>query len=155
MGTGVYECTFTIIVDELTSKHVDKLADEISNSSTARINNLSTNTQLDLGDVRESARVYINGTDIGCAWAVPYILDIPQGVLRTGDNHLRIEITNLPANRIAALDRQGVPWRKFEDINVVDVNYRRTTYAAWAPVPSGLKGPVCLISSPTLKKDNP
>jgi hypothetical protein len=148
MGTGVYECTFTISVDKLTSKKVDKLTskqvDVTNNSSTVRLNNLSTINQLDLGDVRESARVSINGTDIGCAWAVPYVLDIPQGVLHEGKNHLRIEVTNLPANRIAALDRQHVPWRKFEDINVVDINYRRTTYEKWPPIPSGLKGPVLL-----------
>jgi len=125
MGTGVYECTFNI--------------DNKGWTSTS-----SPAYQLDLGDVRESARVSINGVEIGCAWAAPFVLDVPQGVIRTGENKLRIEVTNLPANRIAALDRQRVPWRKFEDINVVDINYRRTTYNNWSPVPSGLKGPVRL-----------
>ena len=122
MGTGVYECMFKLNAAEQTKLR----------------------WQLDLGDVRESARVSINGVDIGCAWAVPFVLDIPFGVLRKGENHLRIEVTNLPANRIAALDRQHVPWRKFEDINVVDINYRHTDYARWTPVASGLKGPVWL-----------
>ncbi len=100
--------------------------------------------QIDLGDVRESARVYINGQLIGCAWSVPFVLDC-RGTLRAGWNDIRIEVTNLPANRIADLDRRGIKWRKMEEINVVDINYRRTTYDQWAPVPSGLNSEVRLI----------
>ena len=99
---------------------------------------------IDLGDVRESARVYINGQFIGCAWAVPFILDC-RNTLRKGKNELRIEVTNLPANRIADLDRRRVKWRKFNEINVVDLNYKRTTYEHWSPVPSGLNSPIRLI----------
>ena len=29
-----------------------------------------------------------------------------------------------------------------EEINVVDINYQKTTYADWEPVPSGLMGPI-------------
>ena len=99
---------------------------------------------IDLGDVRESARVYINGEFIGCAWSVPFVLDCKQA-LKAGDNELRIEVTNLPANRIADLDRRGVKWRKMEEINVVDINYKKTTYNEWAPVPSGLNSEVKLL----------
>jgi hypothetical protein len=100
--------------------------------------------QIDLGDVRESARVYINGQFIGCAWCVPFILDC-KNTLKRGNNEIRIEVTNLPANRVAYLDRQGVKWRKMEEINVVDINYKRTTYENWDPVPSGLNSQVRLI----------
>jgi hypothetical protein len=62
-------------------------------------------------------------------------------------NELRIEVTNLPANRIADLDRRGIPWRKMEEINVVDINYKKTTYDQWEPVPSGLNSEVRLIRS--------
>lgn len=99
---------------------------------------------IELGDVRESARVYINGTFVGCAWAVPFVVDT-QGLLRKGRNEIRIEVTNLPANRIAYLDRVGYPWRKFKEINVVDINYKRTTYEHWNPVASGLNSSVRLI----------
>ncbi len=99
---------------------------------------------IDLGDVRESARVYINGQFIGCAWSVPYILDT-KGTLKSGKNELRIEVTNLPANRISHLDRQGVKWRKMEEINVVDINYKKTLYDQWDPMPSGLNSEVKLI----------
>lgn len=115
MGTGVYETTFSLSVND--AKNVAY--------------------RIDLGDVRESARVYINGTYVGCAWCVPFTLDFDK-LLHEGENTIRIEVTNLPANRIAAYDRRGVKWRKFNEINVVDINYKRTTYGDWAPVPSGL-----------------
>ena len=101
---------------------------------------------IDLGDVRESARVYINGHFIGCAWSVPFVLDT-KGTLKAGSNELRIEVTNLPANRIASLDRQGVKWRKMEEINVVDINYKKTTYDQWELMPSGLNSPIRLIKN--------
>ena len=100
--------------------------------------------KIDLGDVRESARVYINGEFIGCAWSVPFVLDCKQ-TLKAGDNEIRIEVTNLPANRIADLDRRGIPWRKMEEINVVDINYKKTTYDQWSPMPSGLNSVVRLF----------
>ena len=122
MGTGVYTTKF-----KLSKKDDPKGA-----------------WMIDLGDVRESARVYINGQFIGCAWSVPFVLDCQQA-LKVGMNELRIEVTNLPANRIADLDRRGIPWRKMEEINVVDINYKKTTYDQWEPVPSGLNSEVRLI----------
>ena len=99
---------------------------------------------IDLGDVRESARVYINNVYIGCAWAVPFILDCKNS-LKKGKNTIRIEVTNLPANRIADLDRQGVNWRKFKDTNIVSLDYKKKPYTDWNPVPSGLNSPVKLV----------
>ena len=99
---------------------------------------------LDLGDVRESAVVRINGREAGTVWAVPFTLHIGQW-LQSGQNTIEVDVTNLPANRIADLDRQGVPWRKFKEINLVDVNYQHTTYGWWTPVPSGLNGSVQII----------
>ena len=121
MGTGVYETTFKLSKEEAKAPW-----------------------SIDLGDVRESARVYINGKYIGCAWAVPYILDCKDALVK-GKNTLRIEVTNLPANHIAELDRQGVKWRKMKEINVVDINYKKTTYENWEPVPSGLNSYVKLV----------
>ena len=121
MGTGVY--TTTIKLDKAEAKK---------------------HWAIDLGDVRESARVYINGKFIGCAWAAPFILDT-DGALHKGRNEIRIEVTNLPANRIADMDRHGVKWRKMKEINVVDINYKHTTYAGWAPVKSGLNSDIKLV----------
>ena len=120
MGTGVYTVTFTL---------PEMAADE---------------WVLDLGDVRESARVYINEEYAGTAWCVPYELRVGK-YLHSGENTLRVEVTNLPANRIAQMDREGIPWRKFKDINIADLQYKNTKYDWWAPVPSGLNSDVKLI----------
>ena len=122
MGTGVYTTKFKM----------------------SKKDNPAGPWQIDLGDVRESARVYLNGQFIGCAWSVPFVLDT-KGALREGENEVRIEVTNLPANRISELDRQGVKWRKMEEINVVDINYKKTLYDEWQPMPSGLNSQVKLV----------
>jgi len=54
-------------------------------------------------------------------------------------------VTNLPANRIRNLDSKGVQWRKFNEINVVDINYKKTTYEGWELMKSGLNSEVKLI----------
>lgn len=99
---------------------------------------------LDLGDVRESARVKVNGHEVGCVWAAPFTIKVGE-YLTSGENLLDVEVTNLPANRIAQMDRDGIVWRKFKEINVVDLNYKNTTYAHWQTMPSGLNGEVRLI----------
>jgi hypothetical protein len=76
---------------------------------------------------------------------VPYVLDC-RDYLHKGKNEIRIEVTNLPANRIADMDRRGINWRKFEEINMVDINYKKTNYADWEPVKSGLASTVRLIT---------
>lgn len=106
---------------------------------------------LDLGDVRESARVRINGADVATLYAVPFRCLIGN-YLRKGENTLEVFVTNLPANRIAGMDRRGVQWRMFKDINIVDINYKRGTYAGWQPVPSGLLGPVRITRQKVLGK---
>ena len=100
--------------------------------------------QLSLGDVRESARIRLNGKEIGTLWALPYRCRVGQ-YLHPGENLLEIEVTNLPANRIADMDRQHIPWRKFKDINVAALNYKKGDYSHWQPMESGLLGPVQLI----------
>ncbi len=100
---------------------------------------------LSLGDVRESARVRINSQEVATLWALPYECRIGK-YLHPGENTIEVEVTNLPANRIAYLDRQGVKWRKFKEINVVDINYRPNTYTDWTPIESGLLGPVSITA---------
>lgn len=99
---------------------------------------------IDLGDVRESARVRVNGQEVATLWSVPYRCLIGN-YLRQGRNILEIEVTNLPANRIAEMDRRSIPWRIFKEINLIDLNYNKTGYGHWQPVASGLLGPVKLI----------
>ena len=109
---------------------------------------------LDLGDVRESARVRINGQEVATLWAVPYRCPVGK-YLRPGANILEVEVTGLPANRIADMDRRQVPWRIFKEINMVDRNYKKTGYAGWACMPNGLLGPVKMIPMRELTVSQP
>ena len=106
---------------------------------------------IDLGDVRESATVKLNGKSLGTAWCLPFKLPFtaPSESLREGslkkENVLEIDVTNLSINRIRYLDKQGVKWQKFYDINMVDINYRPFDASGWQPVASGLLGGVKLV----------
>ena len=98
---------------------------------------------LDLGDVRESARVWVNGQDAGILWHVPFKVNIGR-YLKQGNNTLRIEVVNLMANRIIDLDKRKVEWRKFNEINFVDLYYKPFDASNWEPMASGLLGPVTI-----------
>ena len=129
MGTGVYETALNV------SRELLDMA--------------GGGLLLRLGDVRESARVYINEVYAGCAWSVPFELDV-TGLLHEGDNRLRIEVTNLPANRISQMDRDGIVWRIFKDVNILDVVNGSTsqsgiTYESWQLMPSGLNSRVEIV----------
>ena len=107
-------------------------------------NFIGKNGWLDLGDVRESAVVTLNGKKLGTAWCLPFKMPINQGNLKEKNNILEIDVTNLSINRIRYLDKQGVKWQKFYDINMVDINYRAFDASGWSPVASGLLGNVTL-----------
>jgi len=98
---------------------------------------------LDLGDVRESARVRVNGAEIATAWSLPFRLRIGPHFKR-GRNVLELDVTNLAANRIRDLDRRQVDWKIMHEINFVNIAYRRFDASAWPDTPSGLLGPVTL-----------
>ncbi len=121
MATGVYRTRFSLPSKESENAYI-----------------------LELGDVRETARVHVNDIEIGMLFSVPFRLDITDH-LHTGSNTIEVEVSNLPANRIAQLDRAGVGWRRFKDINVVDLNYKGVLYSSWQTVPSGLNSDVKLI----------
>ncbi|MHC4478182.1 MAG: glycosyl hydrolase [Planctomycetota bacterium] len=105
---------------------------------------------LDLGRVCESARVRINGRYVGTLWSIPF--EIPVGeFLHEGENLLEVEVTNLSANRIADLDRRKVNWKKFYEINFVNIKYRKFDASDWPLMDSGLLGPVRLIRSTVME----
>ncbi len=56
---------------------------------------IAPGTRIDLGDVREMARVYADGTPIGTRLWGPYHFDLPQGA-----THLRIEVANTPVGKM-------------------------------------------------------
>jgi hypothetical protein len=99
---------------------------------------------LDLGDVREVARVRVNGTELGTAWSLPFELRLGEP-LRPGKHTLQIDVTNVAANRIRDLEQRGVAWKNFHEINFVNVHYKPFDAADWPLQPSGLLGPVRLV----------
>ena len=99
---------------------------------------------IDLGEVHEIARVRLNGTDLGVRFMPPYAFRLPKGVCRANGNELEVEVTGLGSNRLRWNDRSGIPWKKFNDINMVDSQYRPLDAAKYPLVPNGLLGPVRL-----------
>jgi len=98
---------------------------------------------LDLGAVCHSARVRLNGQDLGTLFAPPY--RVHAGPLRAKGNELEIEVTNTAANRIRDLDRRRVQWRIFKDINLVTQSYKPFDASNWPIADAGLLGPVQLV----------
>jgi alpha-L-rhamnosidase len=109
----------------------------------------ATAWRLDLGVVRDSARVRLNGRDLGTLVGPGFQLTIDAGLLGER-NILEVDVTNRMANRVADLDRRGVPWRKFYNVNFparLPENRGADglfTAAGWEPLDSGLLGPVTL-----------
>jgi hypothetical protein len=99
---------------------------------------------LDLGKVCQSARVRLNGRDLGTLITPPFRVVVDN--LKPRDNRLEVEITNVSANRIRDLDRRGVKWKTFNDINFVNLNYRPFDASNWSLTDSGLLGPVTLTA---------
>jgi hypothetical protein len=97
---------------------------------------------LTLGTVHESARVRLNGRDLGVL--IEPFFSVETGPLRPAANVLEIDVTNLSANRIRDLDRRGVQWRIFHDINVVGIDYEPFDASGWPVRTSGLTGPVTI-----------
>lgn len=102
---------------------------------------------LDLGKVCDSARVRVNGVEVGACIMSPYRVEIPSGALKNGKNVLEVEVTNVGANRVRDLDKRKVQWKIFNDINIVGRDYRPFDAAKWPLRDAGLMGPVLLLSN--------
>lgn len=104
---------------------------------------------IDLGRVHDSARVKLNGRDLGTPIG-PWFRVVVDGASLRPTNTLEVTVTNLSANRIADLDRRGVPWKKFYNVNMpARLPQNRGadglfSAAKWEPLDSGLLGPVTL-----------
>lgn len=100
---------------------------------------------LDLGDVRESAHVYINGQDAGVAFCAPFRLDV-SGLLKAGKNSIEIDVTGLAANYVSEMDRRDIKWRIFKNANIANLLGGSVSYYGhWDVMPGGLNSEVKLI----------
>jgi hypothetical protein len=99
---------------------------------------------LDLGAVRQSARVKLNGQDYGTLIMPPFRVFVDD--LKPKDNVLEVEVTGVAANRIRDLDRREVSWKNYHDINFVNIDYQPFNAANWPLTECGLLGPVTVTT---------
>jgi hypothetical protein len=111
--------------------------------------------QIDLGKVCSSARVSLNGKEIGVLIGPKFKVTVDKKLLKD-KNTLEVKVSNLMANRIAYMDRNKIEWKKFYNINFsarLRENAKNGIFDAsdWKPMESGLIGPVSLTPMKILK----
>ena len=93
---------------------------------------------IDLGSVKNLARVVLNGQEVGTLWTYPWKLNITDKLMEK-NNRLVIEVANLWVNRLVGdekLKQEGKKGYTFTTYNHYDAN---------SPLePSGLLGPVTI-----------
>ncbi|MGE0019516.1 MAG: glycosyl hydrolase [Draconibacterium sp.] len=95
---------------------------------------------LDLGVVKDCAHVKLNGKDFGTLLGPTFTVVVDN--LVQGKNTLQIDVTNVAANRIRDLDINKIEWRKFKDINFVNIDYKPFDASGWEIRDAGLLGSV-------------
>lgn len=105
---------------------------------------------LDLGDVRETAAVYLGGEYIGTLYGEPFSIRLSDSQAHSG-GELVIRVSNSMENRISYMDRNRMEWRIFYNANIqarTPGSRGKDGYfsaATWPVVDSGLIGPVTLV----------
>ena len=110
---------------------------------------------LDLGRVKNLARIRLNGQDLGVVWTAPWRLDI-TGIVKQKDNQLEISVANLWPNRLIGddhLPQDGIKDNKFPEwlLKGQPRTSGRYAFSTFDPynkdsplLESGLLGPVCI-----------
>lgn len=127
---------------ELGDSETSRFAGTANYSVEFEWNGSATSGLLDLGKVKDCARVRLNGNDYGTLLGPSFKIHVDN--LQQGKNLLEVEVTNVAANRIRDLDERGVDWKKFYDINFVNIDYKPFDASAWEVKDAGLQGPVVL-----------
>jgi (4-O-methyl)-D-glucuronate---lignin esterase len=95
---------------------------------------------IDLGDVKNLAKVTVNGKELGQAWHAPYRVDA-MSALKSGANQITIKVVNAWVNRMIGDEQPGATRVAFTVVK---------PYKATSPLlPSGLLGPVTVIRRDT------
>ena len=92
---------------------------------------------LDLGIVKNLARVWLNGHDLGVIWTSPWRVEITDA-LKPGSNDLKIEVVNLWPNRLIGDARLPKEQRR------TVTNVEKFDKPGAVLLESGLLGPVTL-----------
>lgn len=105
--------------------------------------------KLDLGKIGESAEIFLNGKKVTTLLGPTYEVLIPSTAF-AANNTLEIVVSNTMANRIIFLEKTGVQWKKFYNINFPahDAVNRGAdglfSALKWEPFPSGMLGEATL-----------
>lgn len=92
---------------------------------------------LNLEGVHETVQVVLNGQVLDTLFSLPMEVIVPNQLLKK-NNKLELKVSNLMANRMVYLERNDVPWKKFHDINFVNIHYEEFDASNWELLPSGL-----------------
>jgi hypothetical protein len=101
---------------------------------------------LSLGEVCHSAKVILNGKEVGELISSPMML-LCGKELKNGKNILEVEVANTAINRVADLDLHDIKWyheTSGMDLSLCDWDFKKKD-SSWIPLKSGLIGPVQLI----------
>jgi len=99
--------------------------------------------------VAQSARVQLNGKELGTLIGPVYQVFVPKEQLQA-TNNLTVTVSNGMANRVIDMDKNHVEYRKFYNVNLAaKLKENRNeqglfTTEKWTPQESGLLGPVTL-----------
>lgn len=113
---------------------------------------------LDLGRVCESAVVTLNGKELDTLISSPFRILILKDKL-SDKNVLEVKVSNLMGNRIADMDRRGVNYKKFYNVNFPARRPENRgpdglfNASKWPPRDSGLIGPVTLMPVAVIKPE--
>jgi len=120
---------------------------------------------LDLGTVRNIARVRLNGRDLGVVWCDPWRVDITAAANAKG-NRLEVRVANLWPNRLIGDEREPADaeygrdgrlrrWPEWLLEGETRPSPGRLTFSTWKHftkdtplLPSGLLGPVRILQAP-------
>ena len=107
------------------------------------VDDISSQYALTFDEIRDVAKVKINGVYIGEIWSVPYRVEIPSDILKNS-NELEVEITNCSFNYMRHLASKNPNWNKGN--NLIDISYRPPYTIEKKPLEdSGIIGNVHLV----------
>jgi hypothetical protein len=135
-GTATYQVAF--------SNQLSVISNQLSATSKQKTDHRSLVTDhsprlfLALGTVKETARVKLNGKDLGVVWCAPWRVEITDAV-KAGANTLEIEVVNLWPNRLIGDDALPEAQRKTR----TNIGFNK----AHPLLSSGLLGPVRVMAA--------
>jgi hypothetical protein len=103
---------------------------------------------INLGDVLDVAKIFINGVPAGTLWTPPYKISI-KNYLKPGKNSLEIQITNMWINRLTG-DMNSTDGKKYCQTNIPYIQKDRTPTSdeTFHIQRAGLIGPVLIENNP-------